>query len=144
MKIKVLLLLTLLISSTISCSQNSKEKPNLPKEYQDLLLKVEALKTSMISYMETAGPDYTEQDVDKCVEILNEYIEKMVKTKSKQDGLNIVKSTVLELNKLNKKCGEQLIETGEREQIAEIIILTGHKKGYNSIDEDITEEWREW
>lgn len=98
----------------------------------------------MISYMETAGPDYTEQDVDKCVEILNEYIEKMVKTKSKQDGLNIVKSTVLELNKLNKKCGEQLIETGEREQIAEIIILTGHKKGYNSIDEDITEEWREW
>ena len=58
--------------------------------------------------------------------------------------IGFVKMTVLRLNKLNEKCDFQLIETGEREQIAEIIISAGNLKGYNSLDDDITEEWREW
>jgi len=28
--------------------------------------------------------------------------------------------------------------------IAEIIILAGYLKGYNSKNEDITEDWRDW
>jgi hypothetical protein len=56
----------------------------------------------------------------------------------------IVKSTVLKLNALNEKCDLSLIETNEREQITEIIILASHKMKYNSLNEDITEEWREW
>jgi hypothetical protein len=55
----------------------------------------------------------------------------------------IVKSTVLKLNALNEKCDLSLIETNEREQITEIIIAS-HKMKYNSLNEDITEEWREW
>ena len=31
-----------------------------------------------------------------------------------------------------------------QEDIAEILILAGHLKGYNTRDEDIAEEWREW
>ncbi|WP_167356145.1 hypothetical protein [Chryseobacterium jejuense] len=58
--------------------------------------------------------------------------------------MEIVKSTVLKLNNLNEKCDYSLIETNEREQIAEIIILAGYEMGYNASDEDGTEEWREW
>lgn len=76
--------------------------------------------------------------------ILLEYIQSIDKTTDKTEGLKIVESTVLRLNELNEKCDFQLIETGEREQIAEIIIAIGNKKGYNSLNEDITEEWREW
>lgn len=36
-----------------------------------------------------------------------------------------------------------LIETNEREQIAEIIILAPSIMGYNSSPKDITEKWRE-
>lgn len=129
---------------TQSCIQKSCEKPNVPKEYRDLLIKIEALKISMISYMENAEPEYAKEDVNKCVEILHHYIENMVNASSKKDGMEIVESTILELNSLNEKCGGQLIETNEREQIAEIIITTGNRKGYNSKEEDITEKWREW
>jgi hypothetical protein len=68
----------------------------------------------------------------------------MVNSKSKEDGMQIVKITVLKLNELNKNSGWELIETEEREAIAAIIIAVGHNKGYNSMAEDITEEWREW
>jgi len=37
-----------------------------------------------------------------------------------------------------------MIETEQREDLAEIIILAGNLKGFNSKDEDITEEWRDW
>ena len=58
--------------------------------------------------------------------------------------MKVVEKTVLALNELNEPCDEELIETGQREDIAEIIILAGNLTGYNSLDEDITEEWREW
>ncbi|UZT99843.1 hypothetical protein ODZ84_09890 [Chryseobacterium fluminis] len=58
--------------------------------------------------------------------------------------MDIVESTVLSLNELNESCDETLIETIERDKIAEIIILTGHLMNYNSLDGDIVGEWREW
>lgn len=58
--------------------------------------------------------------------------------------MKIVKSTIEKLNILNGKCEGSLIETTEREQICEIIISASAKKGYNTIEEDITEAWREW
>jgi hypothetical protein len=68
----------------------------------------------------------------------------MFATRSKEDGREIVKSSVLKINALNAKCDHSLIETSEREQIADIIILASHRMKYNSMEEDITEEWREW
>ncbi|MET0945162.1 MAG: hypothetical protein ABWY22_07125 [Flavobacterium sp.] len=145
MKIKIFLLLAFSLNS---CAQNSNKydfkKSDFPKEYQDLLINIETLKTGMINYMNEANPDYTEKDVNQCVIILHNYILEIAKSNSKKDGIEIIKSKIQELNELNKKCGDQLIETGEREQIAEIIISAGYKKGYNQKDEDVTEEWREW
>jgi hypothetical protein len=106
--------------------------------------KIKELKKSMIGYVDQPHPAYTEYDVKACADILNRYRMEMTKTMSKEEGTQVVKATILELNKLNEKCGGTLIETGEREKIAEIIILAGSEKGYNTADDDITEPWREW
>lgn len=111
------------------------------KEIDNLINK---LKKSMEDYMKEANPSYSQKDVDECAFLLSDYTINIFKTHSKEEAMPIVKSTILKLNTLNNRCKGSLIETGEREQIAEIIILAGHKMKYNSMDEDITEEWREW
>jgi len=153
----LLYLFTVLISSALvlpACglpsSKNTLEQGNLkskdstqttPKDLNKLL---SDLKTSMISYMQTAQPSYTMDDINSCETILKQYLADMLTSKNKKAGMKIVKKTILALNKLNNKTQETLIETGEREQIAEIIMLASSRKGYNSVDEDITEEWRQW
>jgi len=102
------------------------------------------LKKNMEDYMNEAHPSYDQSDIEECLSILTDYTIRVLATKSKDEGMEIVKSTVLKLNDLNEKCDFSLIETNEREQIAEIIILAGNEMGYNSVDEDITEQWREW
>lgn len=102
------------------------------------------LKTSMEDYMKDANPSYSQNDIDECVNLLSDHAINIFNTHSKEQALSIVKSTVLKLNALNEKCDSNLIETNEREQITEIIILVSNKMGYNSVDEDITEEWRKW
>ena len=153
----LLYLFTALIGSALvlpACGQlssnNTLEQGNLkskdstqtvPKDLNKLL---GDLKTSMISYMQTAQPSYTMDDINSCETILKQYLADMLASKNKKAGMKIVKKTILTLNKLNSKTQETLIETGEREQIAEIINLAASRKGYNSVDEDITEEWRQW
>lgn len=105
---------------------------------------ITTLKESMEDYMKDASPSYSKRDIEECVSLLLDYTRGIYKSKSKMEGLEIVKSTILKLNALNDKCNGSLIETNEREQIAEIIILASHNMKYNSMDEDITEEWREW
>lgn len=123
-------------------TKNLKEQPTM--DNQSIEVQIASLKKSMTDYMKSANPNYTEKDIEKCVQILNEYDIEMTNSNSKEAGMQIVKATVLKLNELNANSGEELIETGEREMIANIIITAGHQKGYNSEDEDITEEWREW
>ncbi|MGA9211877.1 hypothetical protein [Kaistella sp.] len=106
--------------------------------------KIVELNKSMLEYMKTGQPLYSKSDVDKCSEILESYIAEISKSKSKEEAMNMVKSTVLKLNYLNNNAKSELIETEERERIADIIISATHKKGYNSMDEDITGNWREW
>jgi hypothetical protein len=100
------------------------------------------LKDNMENYMKDANPSYSQSDIEECIDLLSNHVISVYKTKSKDEALKIVESTVLKLNVLNDKCDGTLIETNEREQIAEIIILAGNKMGYNDVD--ITEEWREW
>ena len=76
--------------------------------------------------------------------IISDYLSQMDKTDNKVSAMKIVEQTVLSLNDLNEKCEYEIIETDQREDIAEIIILAGSLKGFNSREEDITEEWREW
>lgn len=102
------------------------------------------LQKSMEKYMKDAKPSYSQTDINECIVLLSDYSRNIFKTHSKEEALPVVKSTILKLNALNEKCNFSLIETNEREQIVEIVILVGNKMGYNSIEEDITEEWREW
>lgn len=127
----------------VNSSENkieTKKSTAMPKEEN----KISILEKSMLEYMENANPSYTKIDVEECIKILNNYISEISNSKSKDEGMEIVKTTVEKLNKLNEKCDFELIETSEREQIAEIIIIESSKKGYNKPEEDITEEWREW
>lgn len=102
------------------------------------------LNANMTAYLKEFDPSYTQQDIDECISTLTGYTTQISATQSKSEGMEIVKSTVLTLNDLNEKCDYSLIETDEREKIAEIIIIGGSEMGYNASDEDITEEWREW
>ena len=100
------------------------------------------LKGGMEDYLDSG--DYTQADIEECIGILEEYLEKIEVVNEKEKAMKIVAATVQRLNTLNESTNETLIETGQREEICEIIILAGHLKGFNTRDEDITEEWREW
>lgn len=102
------------------------------------------LKNNMENFMKEAAPLYSQKDINNCLSILSDYTISIFKVSSKEEAMKIVKSTVLKLNKLNDKSNGSLIETNEREQITEILILGGYKMKFNSMEEDITEEWREW
>lgn len=117
--------------------ENSLEKTNEEN-------KISLLRESMLEYMKITQPSYTKTDVEECIKILNDYSSELANSTAKDKGMKIVQNTVENLNRLNEKCNFELIETSEREQIAEIIISESVKKGYSKADEDITEDWREW
>ena len=105
---------------------------------------IESLKTGMIEYIEPGETEYTEKDVENCMKLIDAFLTELAQVENKEMGMKVVQKVVLKLNELNEKCEYELIETDQREQLAEIIILAGNLKGYNEKDEDITEEWREW
>ena len=102
------------------------------------------LRSSMMDYMTDADVNYTEEDVDDCIAILDDHLDALEKVKTKSEALQLVKKTVLELNDLNDDCDGELIETDQRENLCEVIIYGGFLMGYNQEDDDVTEEWREW
>ena len=147
----LIFILSLLLLSCTNKVQLKTEKIVQPKiesqkiaENLTLQQKIDELKKSMLEYLKSGQPLYSKSDIDKCADILEKYVEQISKSKSKDDAMNIVKDTVLQLNDLNNYTKSELIETEERERIADIIISATFQKGYNSMDEDITEKWREW
>jgi hypothetical protein len=48
------------------------------------------------------------------------------------------------LNLLNEHCSHELIETYQRDCIAELINLAATEKGFNNKNKDLTEKWRKW
>lgn len=148
---KAILYIMLLIFVSCGGNNNSNFEKNRNEQTQKITNKVKTinelkidLRKSMIDYIKTGNANYNEKDVKKCISIIDKFLIDIKNSKSKEDGLLIVKNTVLQLNNINKKTNFSLIETMERENIAEIINLAGYEKGYNSKDEDITEQWREW
>ena len=148
---KTILYIMLLIFVSCGGNNNSNFEKNRNEQTQKITNKVKTinelkidLRKSMIDYIKTGNANYNEKDVRKCISIIDKFLIDIKNSKSKEDGLLIVKNTVLQLNNINKKTNFSLIETMERENIAEIINLAGYEKGYNAKDEDITEQWREW
>lgn len=137
----LILIVSLLLTA---CHQDRKPNSPQPLTQQDINKLMGNLKTSMVTYLQSDGPPYTMDDINTCERILKQYLADMQVSTNKEEGMEIVMHTVLKLNSLNHQAQETLIETDAREQIAEIIILASSRKGYSAINEDVTEEWREW
>ena len=142
---KTILYIMLLIFVSCGGNNNSNFEKNRNEQTQKITNKVKTinelkidLRKSMIDYIKTGDANYNEKDVRKCISIIDKFLIDIKNSKSKEDGLLIVKNTVLQLNNINKKTNFSLIETMERENIAEIINLAGYEKGYNAKDEDVT------
>lgn len=128
---------------------------------QEILGVKQNLIDGMIEYMKYGGavdendPEfdpgfdagYTQKHVDRCSEIIDDFLASLEKTPEAQKDKYItasVKETVLRLNELNEECDGGLIETDQREDLAELINLAARHAGLKSSEDDITYEWREW
>ncbi len=121
MKFK-LLFLNLILFTTIAFGQKAHKKQtnklemNL-KENTEIKKISESLKIGMIEYIEPGETEYTASDVEKCMTLINNFLDKISESNSKENGMILVKNIVLGLNDLNEKCEHELIETGQREQL---------------------------
>jgi hypothetical protein len=101
----------------------------------------------MTGYMEDSdGSAYTEAEIKKCEVILSRFIaglEQLGASAGDPAILKCVEQTVKDLNVLNDSTGGVLIETDQREDLCEYILLAAKKSGLSRND-DVTEEWREW
>lgn len=107
----------------------------------------ENIVSAMLDYMtEDEYCGYIKKDVQKCEQLLLEYLDKLSRLKNPTDELIMkqVKNVVLALNKLNDKTDCSLIETDAREEIWQIIQDSAVDCGLSPVIEDVTEEWREW
>jgi len=113
-------------------------------EHPDLQQSLARLTVGMLGYMDGGTASYSEDDIDRCRAILVSHAQALEQTKDQAAALELVKATVTQLNILNEDAGQDLIETDQREEICGFIIKAGAIMGFNSEDEDVTEEWREW
>ena len=118
------------------------------KKFKDII-------RTMVEYMnreldededEDVDCGYTQSDIDECCKILDNYIDDLISLNGNADRImNCVEKVVLALNVLSESV-PSLIETEQRELIAEFIHDAAVEAGLPEPDkhEDITEEWREW
>ena len=86
------------------------------------------------------------KSIKKCEKLLLKYLDELDQMKEPTNAviLKHVKNVVLALNRLNEDTEYELIETEEREAIAEIIQNAAIVCGLQDPSDDITEEWRDW
>ena len=102
----------------------------------------------MVEFMKEY-PDcgYAQKHINKCAKILKKYEKGLLALKNKADDSKIMKyveNVVNALNELNNKTEGCLIETDQREDLFVFIQEKAINAGLTNMDEDITEEWREW
>lgn len=88
---------------------------------------------------------YTQQHIVQCVGIVDQYVESLNSLNEPDDDVlrHAIEKVVRELNDLNDRAGGCLIETDQREDLCQIILVVAKQAGMKT-DEDVTEEWREW
>ena len=119
---------------------------------QQLTQAIDALADGMAGYIAIYKEDNGEEpygaiDVSVCKATLTDYLQAVMDCgQSDARIIKQVEATVKELNILNEKCDYSLIETGEREEICDIIINGARLAGYSfpGGHEDVTEQWRDW
>ena len=115
--------------------------------------KNEDILRSMIDYLNFALEEsdddsdcgYTQENIDECAAILDNYIDELEKCKQDETLImECLKNVILELNNLNEKCDYLIIETDQREYLCPFIEVAAVPAGLPQPKDDITEEWREW
>ena len=88
---------------------------------------------------------YSQRHIDRCMAIVDAYLATVgVDSKLPEDEIRAaVKKAVLDLNAVNEKCEGALLETDQREDVCQLLLVGAKKAGLRT-DDDITEEWREW
>ncbi|HSC38172.1 MAG TPA: hypothetical protein VLD19_09885 [Chitinophagaceae bacterium] len=93
---------------------------------------------------------YTQENCDKAQAIFDTLIAKLIAAgpdADKKEKEGFFKDAILALNALNEEI-DDLIETGEREDLCELIDQVTIAAGLNPADygdgEGIADEWREW
>lgn len=91
---------------------------------------------------------YRPADIQRCGEVIDTLFEDLLQVPATEGReaaiLAAVKDAVLALNALNEDCSGNLIETGEREALCDLIERAAREAGLPESDQDITEAWREW
>jgi hypothetical protein len=133
------------------CADGRIEMPEFPNEAIQSVR--QRLLDGMVNFMKAAGNDqdaesgcgYSPGHVDRCAKILDEYLATVAADKKLSEARirEAVKTAVCELNSLNDECDGALIETDQREELCQIILVAATEAGLTTTD-DITEEWREW
>lgn len=120
--------------------------PNFPDEP---LSAVRArLLDGMVGFMEgdeDGDPDecdYSQAEIDECMSIVDGYLT-AIQTAPSDRWIPLIRETVESLNRLNDRCDGALIETDQREDLCQIILVAARRAGMPE-QGDVTEEWREW
>jgi hypothetical protein len=103
---------------------------------------------NMTSFMRGDGDDssdapYSQEHIERCQSIIDTYLAKVPPGSPAPTIRDAVKTAILDLNALNEDCECNLIETGEREDLCQLILVAARRAGLDT-DDDITEEWRDW
>ncbi|MTH55357.1 hypothetical protein GKZ89_18340 [Bacillus mangrovi] len=87
---------------------------------------------------------FTEENIVASEKALDQYLQELEKLKigNEAEITASVKKVVLKFNELNEEY-DYFIETMEREELCEFILEAAQMCGLK-IEDDITEEWREW
>ncbi|WP_341963487.1 hypothetical protein [Planococcus maritimus] len=94
--------------------------------------------------MDDGDDQFTKENISATETVLQGYTDKLsqLREPSKKQIVREVKEVVLCLNALNEEYNF-FIETLEREELHDFIMKKAQQTGLE-IEEDITEEWREW
>ena len=114
---------------------NLNERPELKRQ-------LASLTAGLLLYLDGEEAPYTEEEVDRCKDILLGYLSIIDEATDRESALEIVKSAVLQLNSLNESCGHRLIETSQRDDICGFITTALEIKGFGKANEEV--RWRNW
>jgi hypothetical protein len=95
--------------------------------------------------MEDGDDTFTNENINAVEKALEGYIQKINGLNENPPQKNLkscVKEIIIKVNKLNEKF-DYFIETTEREELVEFIVSVAELAGLE-VEEDITEQWREW
>jgi hypothetical protein len=107
---------------------------------------LEAMRDYLAGMLDGGGEaGYTSADIGECGRILDAFLATVEEAEMfDEDAVTgAVEFTVRSLNRLNERCGGNLIETDQREAICELIAQAAKQRGIGS-GADLTEQWREW